>query len=292
VSDEAGNFAECHSTVIVKDTSKPELVCPQRLFEEATGPEGARVYFPVVARDAVSVPPALTYSHSPGTLFPLDQDVPVTIMAMDGSGNASSCQFRVHVRDTVPPKLTCPDVVHVATSAEPVSITYEPKMEDAVSTPELLSLEPPSGSKFELGETKVVLQAKDQAGNVSECRFFVYNVDPVAPAITCPEPQHAVAPGPEGAVVSFPEAEATDEFGEPAVSYSHEPGSTFPVGETTVTATASDPGGNRTSCSFTVTVEERSGCGCGAGTASASVSWLLLALVPLWARRRAGRRAG
>jgi uncharacterized protein (TIGR03382 family) len=122
-------------------------------------------------------------------------------------------------------------------------------------------------------------------------------VDPVAPTITCPGPQQVAATGPEGAVVEFPAAEAEDALATPTIRYSAEPGSTFPVGETTVTATAADQEGNEASCSFTVTVTEPgkdsplAGCGCGAGSASASVYWLLLALAPLWARRRAGRLA-
>lgn len=295
VVDAAGRRGECTLPVTVQDTIGPELVCPERLFEEATGPEGAPVSFPVVAREAVSGLRPLSYSHAPGSLFPLDTPVTVTVTATDGADNATECRFQVVVRDKVPPKLTCPrDVVHVATSAEPVPITYPaPRVEDAVSTPRLLEPELPSGSLFRLGETEVLLEAEDEARNRAQCRFSVYNVDAVAPTITCPAPQHVEATGPEGAVVSFPEAEAADALGPPEVRYSLASGSTLPVGETTVTATARDAGGNEASCSFTITVtapEPPAGCGCRASAAGTSLSWLLLALAPLWARRRRERR--
>jgi hypothetical protein len=38
------------------------------------------------------------------------------------------------------------------------------------------------------------------------------------------------------------------------ITYSHQPGSEFPLGTTEVTVTATDPSGNYTRCSFTVTV--------------------------------------
>jgi hypothetical protein len=59
-------------------------------------------------------------------------------------------------------------------------------------------------------------------------------------------------PGQCGAAVTY-QATATDNCSA-TVSYSIAPGSFFPVGTTTVTATATDPAGNQSSCSFTVTV--------------------------------------
>ncbi|HLF72526.1 MAG TPA: HYR domain-containing protein, partial [Dehalococcoidia bacterium] len=53
------------------------------------------------------------------------------------------------------------------------------------------------------------------------------------------------------------QASATDDCDEdPAIEYSHEPGSEFPEGETTVTVTATDRAGNVSRCTFTVTVHE------------------------------------
>lgn len=56
-----------------------------------------------------------------------------------------------------------------------------------------------------------------------------------------------------GAAVAFP-VTATDNCGTPALSFSRPSGSIFPFGTTTVTATATDAGGNSSQASFTVTV--------------------------------------
>jgi ELWxxDGT repeat protein len=299
VRDKAGREGTCSVTVNVQDRRGPELVCPAGLTVEATGPDGANASYPVEAWDAVSGVSSVNATPPSGSRFRLGQEAQVMVTAEDGKGNPTTCEFSVTVKDTQPPKLTCPrDIVHVATSAEPIPVTYAPlQLEDATGARLLESTEHPSGSLFGLGRTPVTLEAEDAVGHRSECTFSVYVVDPVAPTITCPGPQQAVATGPEGAVVAFPEASAEDALGPPTLRYSAEPGSTFPVGETTVTATAADSEGNEASCSFTVTVTRSgqevpaSGCACRAGSASASVYWLLLALAPLWARRRSGRLA-
>jgi ELWxxDGT repeat protein len=307
VTDMAGRLGTCSFFVTARDRTGPELACPDRLTVEAVDASGADVSFPVVARDAVTGVSSVSFVRESGdtgthfdlSLDPGDEGELVTITAKDGRDNPTSCQFRVLVKDTVPPALICPgDIVDVATRQNPAPITigYPPPVPtDAVSATLVEDPQHPStGSPFDPGTTEVELRAVDSSGNVGTCSFLVHIVDPVAPTITCPGPQQAVATGSEGAVVDFPEAEAEDDDAPPTVSYSAEPGSTFPVGETTVTATAEDRGGNKASCSFTVTVTEptqSSGCGCRAGSASASVYWLLLALAPLWARRRAGRLA-
>ena len=77
--------------------------------------------------------------------------------------------------------------------------------------------------------------------------------DNEAPEITCPaDIIQNVDEGDCGAVVTY-EATATDNCSA-LVTYDSDPGTVFPVGTTTVTATATDPAGNTVQCSFTVTV--------------------------------------
>lgn len=292
VSD-AVHTVECPFTVTVEDTTAPTLVCPRQLVQEAAGPGGTSVFFPVKAVDAVTASPSVSFSRPSGSVFLLGQEELITATAVDAEGNTSTCGFSVVVKDTVPPRISCPPpVVRVAVSAEPVPITYPPPMvEDAVGVKEVLT-DHLSGGLFRVGVTPVTLTAVDTSNNAARCTFSVYNQDTIAPSITCPGPQQVVATGDEGAAVSFPEATAEDVFGAPSVSYSREPGSTFPVGETVVTATARDVGGNEVSCTFPVTVLAKpAGFGCQAGPAGASVFWLVLVLMPLWARRRAARLA-
>lgn len=80
-------------------------------------------------------------------------------------------------------------------------------------------------------------------------------VDNVPPTVSCPgNITLNVNPGQCGAVANF-SATATDNCGSATVAYSKNPGTLFPVGVTTVTATATDAANNISApCSFTVTV--------------------------------------
>ncbi|MDP3063990.1 MAG: HYR domain-containing protein [Chloroflexota bacterium] len=80
-------------------------------------------------------------------------------------------------------------------------------------------------------------------------------VDTTAPVVTAPADVTAIATSPAGAVVTYANATATDAVGVvsgPACVPAS--GSTFPLGTTTVTCTASDAAGNTGSATFTVTV--------------------------------------
>lgn len=73
-----------------------------------------------------------------------------------------------------------------------------------------------------------------------------------------------------GAIVNFA---ATVEGSCGVVTYSHQPGSFFPVGTTTVTATATRMDGSMQSCTFDVTVNDTEGPPVGPVTASPNTLW-------------------
>ena len=83
---------------------------------------------------------------------------------------------------------------------------------------------------------------------------FLLVADPNPPAITVPSDMTVEATGPSGATASY-SASATDkQEGTLPVTLSQASGSTFPLGSTTVTATASDLNGNTGTASFVVNV--------------------------------------
>ena len=109
---------------------------------------------------------------------------------------------------------------------------------------------------FPLGTTAVKAIALNGAG-VDSCIFNVTINDTEPPVITCPgNITMNNDPGECGAIVSF-SVTATDNCSA-NVSIDVQPasGSFFPVGVTTVTATATDDAGNTSTCSFTVTVND------------------------------------
>ncbi len=115
-----------------------------------------------------------------------------------------------------------------------------------------LSSSPASGTFFPVGTTTVIVSAETG----EPCSFNVTVEDTVAPTISCPSDievaEDAGTPG--SAIVTYPTPTATDDTNSVTVSCDRPSGSSFPVGTTTVTCTATDAAINQTSCSFTVTV--------------------------------------
>lgn len=104
-------------------------------------------------------------------------------------------------------------------------------------------------------EIPVTVTATDKYGNTDQCTTTVIVCDEIAPVITPPDDIVVAAdPGECDAIVDFA-AEVTDNCSA-TVTYSHQPGTSFPAGTTTVTATATDIGGNAVSCEFDITVTD------------------------------------
>lgn len=91
-------------------------------------------------------------------------------------------------------------------------------------------------------------------GASNECSFG--SPDTTPPTITCPADMTVEATSPAGAEVTFTPIARDDRDPFPIVSCTPPSGSTFPLGTTTVTCTATDASGNSASCSFTVTVAD------------------------------------
>jgi HYR domain-containing protein len=80
--------------------------------------------------------------------------------------------------------------------------------------------------------------------------------DTEPPVLSLPADLTVEATGPEGAVVTFSGTARDDRDGDVPVTFSPGSGTTFPLGPTTVTATAVDRSGNEASGSFRVTVRD------------------------------------
>ena len=117
-----------------------------------------------------------------------------------------------------------------------------------------------SGSSFPVGTTVQTFTAGDSFGNTTSCSFSVTVNDIATPTITCPANVTQCTP----IVNGIAPISVLDNCPTPAVTYSfsgattgtglnNASGSSFNVGNTTVTYIATDLSGNVGSCSFTVT---------------------------------------
>ncbi|HZM87895.1 MAG TPA: HYR domain-containing protein [Blastocatellia bacterium] len=226
------------------------LSCPSDLFlatSSSTSTCGTVVNYAPVSSGCSTV----TCTPPSGSVFAVGSTT-VNCAVEDGP----SCSFDVTVVDETPPSITCVTGVS-ATLAGQLSavVNYPaPTATDNCSIPTVTCV-PPSGSNFPPGSTLVTCTARDGFGNISRCFFFVNVFDGQPPVITCPG-NVSVLPqtGQTSAVVNYPAPTVADNLPGVTVSCLPPSGSSFPLGSTTVTCTATDAGGNRASCSFTVGV--------------------------------------
>ena len=258
-TDVSGNTSSCTFSVTVTDNKPPVIACPTNLVFTADAGQCSRsnVTFIVDAVDNCGVASVVSLPAS-GSTFPVGV-TKVTNTAMDASGNASACTFTVTVRDNENPVIACPTNLVLTADAgrcDRSNVTFTVSAADNCGAANVVST-PASGSTFAIGTTTVTNTATDASGNVSVCTFTVMVTDNENPAIICPA--NLVLPADAGRCdrsnVLFT-VRATDNCGAANVVSTPASGSTFPVGVTTVTNTATDGSGNSSTCTFTVTVTD------------------------------------
>lgn len=260
-SDSHGNTATAAFTVAVVDTTGPVISgTPSNITAEATSASGAVVtYVAPTGVDVVDGARAVTCSPASGSTFTLDLVATVTCSASDTRGNSSQTTFTVTVRDTTAPTMAGvpTDIVMEATGPSGAIVTYTaPTASDVVDGPVPMSCAPASGSTFALGTTTVMCEAADAHANAASATFMVTVRDTTAPVITVPATLvTARMTSAAGAPVTYAQPTATDTVDGPvAVGCAPASGSTFPIGDTAVTCTASDSRGNTSTATFTVRV--------------------------------------
>jgi uncharacterized repeat protein (TIGR01451 family) len=215
------------------------------------------------------------YSHStPGPYAtPEDEEA-----ARTGS---ASCTQTITVDDVTPPVInvspqtiaadaSCQAVVPDFTTTAGFSVSdncacaSSDQSESCQSRQDIAVVQSPApGTPVGLGTYTITLSANDGSsnngglGNTTTVQTTLTVADQTAPSISCPTDITVYLPlnTPDTSMaVTYPAATASDNCSTPTITYSQASGSTFPVGTTTVTATATDAAGNHSSCSFHVNV--------------------------------------
>jgi len=172
----------------------------------------------------------------------------------DTNGNTASCSFTVTVVDTQPPVILCASnkVVECGTawSFDPPSAFDNCSATNVLISVVSTATNAGCGSTFTATRTWA---AVDPFTNTAMCSQTVMVVDRTPPTIVCPPDITVEAQRTNGAVVPFV-VTATDTCSAITLVVTPAAGSVFPIGVTTVQATAVDACTNASQCSFTVTV--------------------------------------
>ena len=267
VTDSSGNSSsEAMFTVTVDDVTDPVVTVSAIVTPDADGSGVAIVTYTAIAsdNDPLFDPNSVACSPASGSAFSIGS-TPVSCTATDPSGNSFENMFTVTIQDNIGPMISDPpDIDAFLDASGTATVTYAAPAvtdNDPDFPPTTASCSPASGSAFSLGETIVTCTATDPSGNPSQVTFTITVGDNTDPMVTVPADITANADEFGEAVVTYT-ASATDndpDFSQTTASCSPPSGSTFSIGSTPVTCTATDPTGNTGSESFTVTVVDNTG---------------------------------
>ncbi len=258
IVDEAGNTTSCSFDVTVEDNIAPKVTCPADIVVGTdTGMcETIVDWLEPTATDNCEAT-ITSSSHNPGDTFPVGTTT-VTYTVTDDAGNTGTCSFDVTVEDDEAPMITCPADITVPSVASCGTNVNMPEPTFSDNCPGVtISSSAGSGDFFPVGTTTVTWTAVDAAGNTATCSYNIIVEDVVPPSITCPADITVdTDAGQCTATVNWTPPVATDDCTISILTSTHQPGSVFPLGTTTVTYLALDESGNLAQCSFDVTVED------------------------------------
>jgi predicted metallo-beta-lactamase superfamily hydrolase len=259
-TDAHGNTGTDTFKITIRDTTAPVVTAPADITTTTTATSGKSVTFSASASDNIDGSITPTCSPASGANFPVGTTT-VTCSATDTHGNTGTDSFHVTVTlvDTTPPVVTAPaDISTTTTVSSGKSVSFSASATDNLDGPRPTTCNPASGANFPVGTTTVTCSATDTHGNTGTDSFHVTVtlVDTTPPVVTAPADITREATSGAGAVVTF-SATATDNL-DGALTPSCPPGSgsTFPLGATTVTCSATDAHGNTGTDSFKITITD------------------------------------
>jgi uncharacterized delta-60 repeat protein len=270
VRDAAGNTNTCSSLVTIADNVPPTITtCPPgRTVPAGAGCQGTvpNVIPEVAASDNCTAAASLVISQSPtaGTVVAVGSH-PITVTVTDGSNNSTSCTVQFSVFQSGAPAIThCPTnrTLSVNGSCEAIipNVVGEVTATDSC-TPSgqlVITQNPAAGTVLNNpGTYGITITVTNANGFSSTCLTQVTYLDSTPPTISCPANITVTAgPGRRAEIVNFAPT-AGDNCSPVTVRCNPPSGSSFPIGTTPVSCSATDSSNNSASCSFTVTVKKK-----------------------------------
>jgi hypothetical protein len=265
-TDACGNSKSCTQKITVKDTTKPEVTCPTLdpveadSYCQATIPNVCAL---ITATDNCTASGGLICSQQPPAGTPVGEgEHTITVTVKDACGNKATCTTKF--------KVTCEKFMISCPCQEKIVVCNDKGACGAVVTfgtptvtggkqPVYVACNPPSGSFFPVGTTKVICTATDATGAKVKCSFDVIVKDCEAPQ--CKPPTPCTVSAGIGCKYRLPDFCASvikkDNCGAENVTcvQSPAPGTYLGEGTHTLTFTVMDAAGNTCTCTSTITVE-------------------------------------
>jgi uncharacterized repeat protein (TIGR01451 family) len=261
-TDASNNSSSDVQTITVTDAVAPTITAPADLAFQCASEIPAGNPADATAADNCSVTVAVSDSSNNGdgsSANPLV--ITRTFTATDGAGNTASDSQTITVIDNTAPVVSAPaDASYQCETDVPAANAADATASDNCGSATLAVTETNNGGAGSIASPLIITRtytATDAVGNSASDAQTITVIDNTAPVISCPANITVYLPLNSPAVsmpVTYPAPTATDNCATPTVATDIASGSTFPVGTTTITATATDAKNNSSSCQFTITV--------------------------------------
>ena len=269
VSDASGNTSTCVATVTVVDNIPPVLNCASNatFFVNAAGQAVVTPAQVATATDVCSVVSLLIDGQASRTFtcanIPVSNQVVIT--ATDPSGNQSSCQVNINLRDTIRPVAQCRSLNLALNNNGEIVVTANQlnnlSQDNCAITQFLINGQPTQRyTCANLGNNTAILTVRDSSGNQSTCLSQVIIRDTIPPTITCPTGL-TVPLGSNGVVVvqaaSLNNGTAADPCGPLTFLLNGQTAQTYTcanVGTNPATLVVADASNNQTACPVSIII--------------------------------------
>jgi hypothetical protein len=294
VKDASNNTDSCTFKVTVTENIAPTIVCPSDLTVSTSDSTCTaflkNIPLPTIADNCdLAANLKLSFTTSGATVSSANGNVngkffekgttTVTYKVTDFSNNETTCSFKITVKDTKAPKITCPNNITVNTSDSTcyaIVSGQNPVFSDNCSATLSYNITGQttangngifSNIQLNGGQNKVTYKATDLDGNASTCFYNIFIKDAIAPKIICPANVTANT-GADNCIVSLSNLDPTTSdnctilnlnfSSTGATVYTNEIGSAsnkvFEKGINNLTYKTIDGQGNLATCNFTLTV--------------------------------------
>jgi gliding motility-associated-like protein len=251
VTDNAGNLATATQVVTVVDNTNPTITAPVSITVNTnTGCTATGIVLgsPFVSDNCAG---SVTTNNAP-TVFPLGNTI-VTWTVTDLAGHISTAAQSVTVVDVTLPTITAPANISVSANSNCVAFNLNlgsPIVSDNCS---IASVVNNGTAVYALGTTIVTWTITDGSGNIRTANQTVTVVDNSNPIITAPAPKTVNAnAGCTATGVNLGSPVASDNCSAVVITNNAPPA--FPIGNTTVTWTATDATSHTATATQIVTV--------------------------------------
>lgn len=187
VTDVNNNTSSCQAVVTIQDTIGPVVSCTNvTVFLDSMGQAGIAVNDVGSASDNCLIK-GQAIDRASFNCSHLGMNT-ILYAAEDSSGNRSSCNPQVEVRDTLSPIISCPNAEFVPAneSCQAILTDFTGKVsptDNCASQPAVTQM--PPANTVVADTTLITLTARDGSNNASSCSFHFIVVDESPPEVSC-----------------------------------------------------------------------------------------------------------